>query len=70
MPQRNAENASTATAEEGQIRWLMVGDPVIRWQTMRDLGDEPSAVLEAERREVRRREPMEHASRPACAEGT
>ncbi len=29
--------------------WLMLGDPAIRWQTMRDLLDEPVATYEAER---------------------
>jgi hypothetical protein len=32
------------------IGWMMEGDPVIRWQTMRDLLDESESVWQAERR--------------------
>jgi hypothetical protein len=32
------------------VEWLLSGDPAIRWQTMRDLLDEPAEVWEAERR--------------------
>jgi hypothetical protein len=32
------------------VAWLLAGDPVIRWQVMRDLLDEPPDVWEAERR--------------------
>ncbi len=32
------------------IDWLLAGDPVIRWQVMRDLLDEPADVWESERR--------------------
>ena len=31
------------------IEWLMEGDPVIRWQTMRDLLDKPYEEWLAER---------------------
>ena len=34
------------------VAWPLDGDPVIRWQTMRDLLDEPAEVWEAERRRV------------------
>jgi hypothetical protein len=34
------------------IEYLMAGDPVIRWQTMRDLLDEPESVWRAERPRV------------------
>ena len=38
--------------DDPTIAWLLEGDPVIRWQTMRDLLDEPAEVWEAERRRV------------------
>ena len=38
------------TDEGAVVDWLLEGDPVIRWQTMRDLLDEPSEVWEEERR--------------------
>jgi hypothetical protein len=34
------------------LEWLLDGDPVIRWQVMRDLLDEPPSAWEAERRRV------------------
>ena len=34
------------------IRWLMEGDPAIRWQVMRDLLDAPKAEWQAERRRI------------------
>jgi hypothetical protein len=34
------------------IEWLLAGDPVIRWQTMRDLADLPAADWSAERARV------------------
>ena len=34
------------------IRWLLQGDPAVRWQTLRDLCDEPAQVYESERRRV------------------
>jgi hypothetical protein len=36
------------------VDWLMEGDPAIRWQVMRDLLDEPSEVVAAERARVAR----------------
>jgi hypothetical protein len=39
-------------SDEAVVEWLLCGDPVIRWQTMRDLLDEPAAVWQAERRRV------------------
>lgn len=41
-----------APTQERTLRWLLDGDPAIRWQTMRDLLDEPSADVEAERARV------------------
>ncbi len=38
--------------ERDAIEWLLAGDPAIRWQTMRDLLDEPEAVWRAERSRV------------------
>jgi hypothetical protein len=40
----------TGDASDSVIAWLLDGDPVIRWQVMRDLLDEPSETWEAERR--------------------
>jgi hypothetical protein len=34
------------------IRWLLEGDPAIRWQVMRDLTDEPAESVAAERSRV------------------
>jgi hypothetical protein len=36
-------------ARDSVIDWLMEGDPVIRWQTMRDLTDQTEDVWQAER---------------------
>jgi hypothetical protein len=42
------------TSTEGAIRWLLEGDPAIRWQTLRDVvGASPGAV-ERERRAIAR----------------
>jgi len=38
--------------EPAVIEWLMAGDPVIRWQVMRDLLDRPRDEWEAERNKV------------------
>jgi hypothetical protein len=37
-------------SEEEVVDWLLAGDPVIRWQVMRDLLDDPPADWESERR--------------------
>jgi len=37
-------------SDDAVLEWLLAGDPVIRWQVMRDLLDEPAGVWEAERR--------------------
>ncbi len=39
-------------SEASVIRWLLEGDPAIRWQVMRDLTDEPGDVVAAERARV------------------
>ncbi len=39
-------------ADEAVIEWLLAGDPVIRWQVMRDLLDEPAETWERERRRM------------------
>jgi hypothetical protein len=36
--------------DDATIRWLLEGDPAIRWQVMRDLLDEPAERWEKERR--------------------
>jgi hypothetical protein len=46
----------TAAAAPGDavIRWLLAGDPAIRWQTLRDLLGAPGPAVERERRRVAR----------------
>jgi hypothetical protein len=39
-------------SEDAVLEWLLSGDPVIRWQVMRDLLDEPVEVWEAERHRI------------------
>ena len=39
-------------SEASVIRWLLDGDPAIRWQVMRDLCDETEPVVAAERERV------------------
>ena len=41
-------------SEASVIRWLLDGDPAIRWQVMRDLSDASSDVVTAERSRVAR----------------
>jgi hypothetical protein len=38
------------TGDDAVVEWLLDGDPVIRWQVLRDLLDEPTETWEAERR--------------------
>ena len=40
------------TIDEATIAWLLSADPAIRWQTRRDLLDEPPAAWEADRAQV------------------
>jgi hypothetical protein len=40
------------SARDSVIDWLMDGDPVIRWQTLRDLTGESEAVWQAERQQT------------------
>jgi hypothetical protein len=37
-------------SDDAVLEWLLSGDPVIRWQVMRDLLDKPAAIWEVERR--------------------
>lgn len=37
---------------DGAIRWLLDGDPAIRWQTHRDLLESPARIVESERKRV------------------
>lgn len=39
-------------SEASVVRWLLDGDPAIRWQAMRDLADRPDDVVAAERARV------------------
>ncbi len=51
----SVEGVSSGAAlerDDPTIAWLLEGDPAIRWQTMRELLDEPAGVWEAERRRV------------------
>lgn len=43
---------AAALASKDPVDWLMAGDPVIRWQVMRDLMDEPERVWAAERQKT------------------
>jgi hypothetical protein len=40
----------TTASEDSVVEWLLDGDPVIRWQVLRDLLDEPEPVWEEARR--------------------
>ena len=46
--------ASGAAPSRGAIRWLLGGDPAIRWQVLRDLVGAPERTVERERRRVGR----------------
>ena len=52
MSSQVANHDSTESTPNGVVAWLMEGDPIIRWQTIRDLGDEPPDTWEAERRSM------------------
>ena len=43
---------SAIAIEPNLLEWLMAGDPVIRWQVLRDLLDEPEVVWRAEQERV------------------
>ncbi|PYQ06484.1 MAG: hypothetical protein DMF82_06195 [Acidobacteria bacterium] len=45
---------SNARPTEDAIRWLLEGDPAIRWQTLRDLAGASDRIVERERRRVAR----------------
>lgn len=47
LPERQATKSKKAV-----IRWLLEGDPAIRWQVMHDLTKEPEEVVAVERRRV------------------
>jgi len=38
------------TGEDTFVKWLLEGDPAVRWQVQRDLLGEPEAIWQAERR--------------------
>ncbi len=38
--------------QDETIAWVLEGDPAIRWQTLRDLQDQPASVWQAERQLV------------------
>jgi len=40
------------TSTDKTIRWLLEGDPAIRWQTLRDLANAPARTAAAERKRV------------------
>jgi hypothetical protein len=48
-----ARGTSTETTEP-PIRWLLEGDPAIRWQVLRDLARAPDATVERERSTIAR----------------
>jgi hypothetical protein len=39
---------------ESIVKWLLAGDPAVRWQTLRDLTDAPAGTIAAERARVAR----------------
>jgi len=45
---------TSQSQNERVIRWLLDGDPAIRWQTLRDLADAAERTVERERRKVAR----------------
>jgi hypothetical protein len=47
---RGVSGAST----QSSIRWLVDGDPAIRWQALRDLAGAPAGTVERERRKIAR----------------
>src|SRR5262245_3983256 len=44
----------TASSADSTFRWLLEGDPAIRWQVLRDLVGAPEDTVERERRKVAR----------------
>lgn len=50
MAMNNSEHQSSAPTTVSE--WLLQSDPAIRWQAMRDLLDQPAAVVTAERSRV------------------
>ena len=43
---------TTSVADSSALDWLLAGDPVIRWQVLRDLVDTPAADIAAERARI------------------
>jgi len=52
MSVEGVSSGAALESDDPTIAWLLEGDPAIRWQTMRELLDEPAGVWEAERRRV------------------
>ena len=47
------QRSSNEAAKTGEVsRWLLAGDPAIRWQALRDLADAPARAVERERERV------------------
>ena len=51
---RKASGAASGARSRRAIRWLLEGDPAIRWQVLRDLVGAPERAVERERRKVAR----------------
>jgi hypothetical protein len=49
-PPRRFSVKARPVSDDAVVEWLLAGDPVIRWQVMRDLLDERGEIWEAERR--------------------
>jgi len=49
-----SDGADRRIRDDGVVRWLLQGDPSIRWQVMEELTAAPTAVVDAERRRVER----------------
>jgi hypothetical protein len=48
----NSVERQATKSRKAVLRWLLEGDPAIRWQVMRDLTGESAEVVAAERRQV------------------
>ena len=49
-----ASGATSRPRTDGAIRWLLDGDPAIRWQALRDLVEAAERTVELERKKVAR----------------
>ncbi len=50
----STKGVTSRTRTDGELRWLLEGDPAIRWQALRDLAGAPERAVDRERRKVAR----------------